>query len=367
MTAQVGFYEAWRDLMRSWGHAVHESAGWHTRDAEPRTTYLPGRLYVEHHDASTIRSGNWGALAYIVQQKLANIVTARDGQVMLTAAGVCWHAGQGGPRFDVARNGANPASMGNEVANSGSEPYSAGCTRAVIDGEAAWAIVSGRTSPAELARILGHYEWATPPGRKIDPRVDMNARRRDVELRVAAHYFPPAPAPSPGTPTPGVATHAVVQGETLYGIARRYGVTVAQLRQWNGLAGDLLRPGQQLVVAAVPAGPPAPAPATDHLPAGSFLRPGQALVGGEFVLSMQGDGNLVIYRGGRAEWSTRTAGRPGAFLSFQTDGNAVVYDGGGRPLWTTGTHGRGGNRLVMQRDGNLVIYRPDGRPVWARR
>lgn len=365
MTAQVGFYEAWRDLMRSWGHAVHESAGWHTRDAEPRTTYLPGRLYVEHHDASTIRSGNWGALAYIVQQRLANIVTARNGEVMLTAAGVAWHAGQGGPRFDVGRNAANPASMGNEVANSGSEPYSDACTRSVIDGEAAWAIVSGRTS--DLGRILGHYEWATPPGRKIDPRVAMEQRRRDVELRVAVHYFPPKPAPSPGAPLPAGATHAVVSGETLYRIAVRYGVTVAQLRQWNGLASDTIRPGQQLLVAPVPAGPPAPAPATHFLPGGGVLRPGQALVAGEYVLSMQGDGNLVIYRGGRAEWATRTDRNPGAFLAFQTDGNAVVYSSAGRPLWNTGTHGRGGNVLVMQADGNLVIYRPDGRPVWARR
>lgn len=176
MSTQVAYFEEWRDLMRSWGFTVLEAAGWRTRDAEPGSTYLPGMLYIEHHDASTKLSGNWGALAYILANKLANIVTARDGQIMLCAAGVAWHAGVGGPMFDVPANGANPRSLGNEVCNSGSEAYDPRCTRAIIAGEKAWAIVSGRTAE----RVRGHKEWATPPGRKTDPSIDMYQRRRDV-------------------------------------------------------------------------------------------------------------------------------------------------------------------------------------------
>ncbi len=203
MSTQVGYYEAWRDLMRSWGHQVHEVIGWPDRDAEPGTAYTPGRLYVEHHDASTLLSGNWGALAYITRAKLANIVTARDGQIMLNAAGVQWHAGVGGPRLDVPRNLGNPNSMGNEVCNSGSEGYSPGCTAAVVDSEVAWAIVSGRT--ADLQRIVGHKEWATPAGRKVDPSVSMPVRRQQVADRLAVvqgHVAPvrPAPAPAPSIP-----------------------------------------------------------------------------------------------------------------------------------------------------------------------
>jgi len=210
MATQVGYYEAWRDLMRSWGHQVHETAGWATRDAEPRTAYSPGKLYVEHHDASSLLSGNWGALAYITNSKLANIVTARDGQVMLVAAGVMWHAGVGGPRWDVPRNLGNPNSLGNEVCNSGSESYSPGCTASVIATEAAWAIVSGRQN--DLARVLGHKEWATPAGRKTDPSLNMDTRRQQVANRIAQHLGGGAPAAVPAAvrvPAPAPAVPAV--------------------------------------------------------------------------------------------------------------------------------------------------------------
>ncbi|HEU0013585.1 MAG TPA: LysM peptidoglycan-binding domain-containing protein [Longimicrobium sp.] len=43
-------------------------------------------------------------------------------------------------------------------------------------------------------------------------------------------------------------THTVAAGETLFGIARRYGVTVAALREANDLETDRLRTGQRLVI-----------------------------------------------------------------------------------------------------------------------
>ncbi|MGF2055632.1 LysM peptidoglycan-binding domain-containing protein [Vagococcus fluvialis] len=43
-------------------------------------------------------------------------------------------------------------------------------------------------------------------------------------------------------------THTVVSGDTLSGIAGKYGVTVAQLKQWNNLKSDLIHPGQVLKV-----------------------------------------------------------------------------------------------------------------------
>ncbi|MCS6968414.1 MAG: LysM peptidoglycan-binding domain-containing protein [Cytophagales bacterium] len=45
--------------------------------------------------------------------------------------------------------------------------------------------------------------------------------------------------------------HTVQPGDTLFGIARRYGVSVDHLRQWNALNSDSLAIGQQLRVAAV--------------------------------------------------------------------------------------------------------------------
>ncbi|HWK88740.1 MAG TPA: LysM peptidoglycan-binding domain-containing protein [Longimicrobium sp.] len=43
-------------------------------------------------------------------------------------------------------------------------------------------------------------------------------------------------------------THTVAAGETLFGIARRYGVTVAAIREANDLESDRLRTGQRLVI-----------------------------------------------------------------------------------------------------------------------
>ncbi|MFL5730210.1 MAG: LysM peptidoglycan-binding domain-containing protein, partial [Cytophagaceae bacterium] len=42
--------------------------------------------------------------------------------------------------------------------------------------------------------------------------------------------------------------HKVVQGETLYKIARMYGVTPAEIRQWNGKTGDALETGEELII-----------------------------------------------------------------------------------------------------------------------
>lgn len=42
--------------------------------------------------------------------------------------------------------------------------------------------------------------------------------------------------------------HTVKSGDTLYGIAKKNGTTVAKLKSANGLSGDLIRPGQSLKV-----------------------------------------------------------------------------------------------------------------------
>jgi LysM repeat protein len=42
--------------------------------------------------------------------------------------------------------------------------------------------------------------------------------------------------------------HTIQRGDTLYDIARRYKTTANQLRQWNGLSGNLLRPGDTLLI-----------------------------------------------------------------------------------------------------------------------
>jgi nucleoid-associated protein YgaU len=42
--------------------------------------------------------------------------------------------------------------------------------------------------------------------------------------------------------------YTVAKGDTLYGIARKKGTTVAKIKAANGLSGDLIRPGQSLKI-----------------------------------------------------------------------------------------------------------------------
>src|SRR4051794_12515515 len=60
---------------------------------------------------------------------------------------------------------------------------------------------------------------------------------------------------------------------------------------------------------------------------------------GAGILSMQRDGDLVIYdaKRSRAIWSSGTKGNPGAYLAVQDDGNVVIYADGRKPVWSTGT------------------------------
>lgn len=46
--------------------------------------------------------------------------------------------------------------------------------------------------------------------------------------------------------------HKVTRGQTLGGIARKYGVTVGQIKKWNNLKGDMIYVGQTLVIYKAP-------------------------------------------------------------------------------------------------------------------
>ncbi len=77
---------------------------------------------------------------------------------------------------------------------------------------------------------------------------------------------------------------------------------------------------------------------------------------GRFQLTMQSDGNLVLYQGVNALWSSHTTGHRLGWSMFQDDGNLAIYDATGMPYWSTRTAGHPNARLAVQNDGNLVIY-----------
>lgn len=118
-------------------------------------------------------------------------------------------------------------------------------------------------------------------------------------------------------------------------------------------------------VAASPPPPPAAADLGSSVRAPATLSTGQYLKSpdGRFRAVVQGDGNVVIYDGGRPLWASGTQGS-GAVLAVQSDGNLVLYDGAGHPLWATGTAGSGSADQLSLAAGVLTLSTARG-PVWS--
>ncbi|MCU0451691.1 MAG: LysM peptidoglycan-binding domain-containing protein [Bernardetiaceae bacterium] len=103
-------------------------------------------------------------------------------------------------------------------------------------------------------------------------------------------------------------THTVRPGDTLFGIARQYNISVAQVRQWNNLASDALALGQVLRIAP-PGGTTVPPPATSSPVATnpSVVRPAPVVTGSTpnfnqiiaarnvFRVAMSGNGQFNTY------------------------------------------------------------------------
>ena len=65
------------------------------------------------------------------------------------------------------------------------------------------------------------------------------------------------------------------------------------------------------------------------------LTTGKTSGGREFILTFQKDGNLVLYsHTGAAQWSSNTQGK-GVRLAFQGDRNIVVYDKNNKAVWAS--------------------------------
>ncbi|RTZ89777.1 MAG: lectin [Deltaproteobacteria bacterium] len=114
------------------------------------------------------------------------------------------------------------------------------------------------------------------------------------------------------------------------------------------------------------------ASAGDRLNAGNALLPGQHLISQNriYTFSLQKDGNMVLRKAESLKskkkhilWNSGTSG-PVDKLLMQQDGNLVLYHGG-KAKWSTGTNGNPGAYFIMQNDGNAVVYSKNNKALWS--
>jgi membrane-bound lytic murein transglycosylase D len=117
---------------------------------------------------------------------------------------------------------------------------------------------SGETLSGIGARYGVSVELLRAANGNVDPRRLRVGQRLIIPLgvghRAARRSTPAASSSTTGSMDDASEHHTVARGESLWSISQRYGVTLAELRRWNGLAaGAVLQVGQRLWVAAPPA------------------------------------------------------------------------------------------------------------------
>jgi membrane-bound lytic murein transglycosylase D len=104
------------------------------------------------------------------------------------------------------------------------------------------------TSEARDNQPMRVQYGTSPPVRPLDPiDTTMGDRTSGASSTKALASSGPS-APSDGSSDEISSVYQVRRGDTLGGIARRFGVSVRQLRDWNDLNGSRIYPGQRLQI-----------------------------------------------------------------------------------------------------------------------
>lgn len=110
---------------------------------------------------------------------------------------------------------------------------------------------------------------ASRAGTTISALVKLNGLSNPNRIRVGQELT--LPAPGSAAPAGGAAHHVVIAGDTIAGVAARYGITQRQLIDANGLTGGMIYVGQRLRLAPAAARPAAPTATTHRVAAGETL------------------------------------------------------------------------------------------------
>jgi hypothetical protein len=151
------------DVVRSAGVEVYEVPGWTGRNHGAFTSI---ECIVIHHTAGP-KTGDYPSLPIVrdgrpgLDGPLAQLGGGRSGRMYVVANGVAWHAGAVRASWMD-----NYHAIGIEVESAGDgTPWTSAQLHAVAKTTAALCRAYG----VPVARVLGHKEVCSPPGRKVDP------------------------------------------------------------------------------------------------------------------------------------------------------------------------------------------------------
>lgn len=275
--------------LKKWGIPYKEVKDWDTHNRNAKGDWGPLNGFIWHHTGADVSQANAASYAAstlynglsTLPGPLCHFGLAPDGTVYLVGWGRANHAGGGDPvvlnhvinedysgQLKPTRGNANGTDgnahfYGVEIMYSGSHAMTDAQYKTALKLSAAILDFHKWTEKS----VIAHGEWSNDkwdPGYASGKIMDMTKVRSAIADTVKAG---PKPAPKPPVPTvpkpttpavPATGTYKVVIGDTLYGIANKYKVTVENLKAWNALKSDELTIGQILKVKAPVVTPPKP-------------------------------------------------------------------------------------------------------------
>ena len=163
-------------------------------------------------------------------------------------------------------------------------------------------------------------------------------------------------------PASGFTGHFTVGRQLYQGIYQsNFNGAVANTEVW---AGTTLTPDQVANLSGTPGYVLFPSDDTNYASGTTWKTEGATMTFNAGQLTITETGTCTT----NCTWTAGSTGHPNAVLTFQTDGNLVIYPQAahtlGTALWATGIT-TPDSTLFLQPDGNLVTYDADGTVRWA--
>jgi LysM repeat protein/lipoprotein-anchoring transpeptidase ErfK/SrfK len=127
------------------------------------------------------------------------------------------------------------------------------------------------SKPAAAPRVEAGFENAVNWKWRVAPS---DPKGWGLELPDVTHLAQVTPVPASAQADTAYTLYEVKRGDALFLIGRRFGVSVDQIKQANGLTGDLIRAGQMLKIPPAPRATATPEPKSASRPSGKGKSPG---------------------------------------------------------------------------------------------